>query len=140
MSTLNRYASIQEPVKIDLTPMLDVVFIMLIFFIVTASFVREVSLALERPPEGAANSEEQSRNITVSLNADNQIQIDGRSIDHRSLRAYFERHKASNPEASVIISAHKSSRTHALVRVSDAARSAGLFNVVVANQKELPAE
>lgn len=125
----------EQEAKIDLTPMLDVVFIMLIFFIVTASFIREAGISIETPPEGAAQTSDENPNVIVQLMADNQIFIDGRSIDHRALRAYFERHRAENPEAALIIQAEKNAKTFAVARISDAARLAGIFQIVLQSEK-----
>lgn len=136
MNRIDAQCEAEENAEIDLTPMLDVVFIMLIFFIVTASFIREVSIEVERPPAASppANSEE-DKNLVVYLLADNQIMIEGRMVDHRSLRAYFERHRASHPDAALIIKASTGSKTYAFTRISDAARQAGMFQVVLANGK-----
>lgn len=122
-----------DQAKIDLTPMLDVVFIMLIFFIVTASFVREVSLRLDRPPASAPTRADDNPNVVVTLHADNQIFIDGRRVDHRSLRAYFERHRAEHPDAALIIRASNLAKTYAVVRISDAARAAAIDQVILQN-------
>ena len=123
----------QDSSHIDLTPMLDVVFIMLIFFIVTASFIREQSLDVDRPEPSSMPQTEPHKNIKVTLTPDNQIMLDRRRIDHRSLRAYFERHLAANPEAALIIDAHNRSKTYAVVQITDAARQAGLFQIILAN-------
>lgn len=130
MSSANRSLQ-EEDAKIDLTPMLDVVFIMLIFFIVTASFVREFGIDLETPPPGKPVAQDENPNVLVRLQADNQIFIDGLRIDHRSLRAYFERHKASHPEAALVISADKQAKTAAVVRISNAARQASIRQVIL---------
>ena len=132
MSTLNRRVFVEESSDIDLTPMLDVVFIMLIFFIVTASFVREESIVLERPPSNPSTSSAEQKNIIVKLQADNQIVLNKRHVDHRSLRAYFERHRAENPKATLIINANSAAKTYAVAQVSDAAREAGIFQITLA--------
>ncbi|MCR8921342.1 biopolymer transporter ExbD [Dasania sp. GY-MA-18] len=123
--------------SIDLTPMLDVVFIMLIFFIVTASFIKEASITLDRPDSSALVKPEKNQNITATIHPDNQISIDKRFIDKRALRAYFERHSAKNPEANVIIQAHNQSTTATLTAVADAARAAGILGVSLNNNDEI---
>ncbi len=133
MSELTRRTPVEEASGIDLTPMLDVVFIMLIFFIVTASFIREASISLERPSPSSAPPSQEQKNVVVSLLADNQIMLDNRRIDHRSLRAYFERHRAANPEAALIINANNAAKTYAVARISDAARQAGIYQITLAN-------
>ena len=121
----------EEESEVNMTPMLDVVFIMLIFFIVTASFVKESGIDISRPP--AANSEKQERgNILVQIANNNQIWIAGRQVDPRALRANIERMHAENPGGSVVIQADKDSKNGLLVQVMDAARLAGVPNVSLA--------
>ncbi len=133
MTTYTKELENDENAKIDLTPMLDVVFIMLIFFIVTASFIREASITLERPEQSQSPSQTDQENIIVNLMADNQIFLEGRRIDHRSLRAYFERLKAKNNEATLIINAQNNSKTYAIAQISDAALQAGIVRITLAN-------
>ncbi len=116
--------------EINLTPMLDVVFIMLIFFIVTASFVKEAGIDVNRPDAPTAVKKE--GNILVAINAANAIWIEGRRVDPRAVRANIERLHAQNPEGSVIIQADKRAYTETLVAVMDSARQAGVFNVSIA--------
>ena len=114
---------------IDLTPMLDVVMIMLIFFIVTGSFVREVAIEVERKQTSDAQSSEPSENITVQISAQDEIWIKGRRIDDRAVRANISRLKAENPKANVIIKAHNKSTVTVLASVIDSSREAGIYNV-----------
>ncbi len=117
--------------EVNLTPMLDVVFIMLIFFIVTASFVKEAGIEITRPP--AATAERQERgNIMVAITANDQIWIDRRPVDPRFVRANIERLHAENPQGSVVIQADKDSKNGLLVQVMDAARLAGVKSVSLA--------
>ncbi len=117
--------------EVNLTPMLDVVFIMLIFFIVTASFVKEAGIEITRPP--AATAERQERgNIMVAITANDQIWIDRRPVDPRFIRANIERLHAENPQGSVVIQADKDSKNGLLVQVMDAARLAGVKSVSLA--------
>ncbi len=117
--------------EVNLTPMLDVVFIMLIFFIVTASFVKEAGIEITRPP--AATAERQERgNIMVAITANDQIWIDWRPVDPRFVRANIERLHAENPQGSVVIQADKDSKNGLLVQVMDAARLAGVKSVSLA--------
>ena len=117
--------------EVDMTPMLDVVFIMLIFFIVTASFVKEAGIDVTRPPAATAERKERG-NILVAITANDQIWIDRRQVDPRALRANIERLHAENPQGSVVIQADKDSKNGLLVQVMDAARSAGVSNVSLA--------
>ncbi|PLW69284.1 biopolymer transporter ExbD [Pseudohalioglobus lutimaris] len=114
---------------IDLTPMLDVVMIMLIFFIVAGSFVREVVVEVERKNTSSAQSDEPSKNITVQVSANNEIWIKGRRIEERSVRANISRLRAENPKATVIIKAHNKSTVDTVASVLDSSREAGIYNV-----------
>lgn len=127
-------APAEEESNIDITPMLDVVFIMLIFFIVTASFVKETGIDVNRPNAPTATVQEKA-NILIAIDARNNIWIDRRKIDVRSVRANIERLHAENPQGSVVIQADKESKTDTLVHVMDAARQAGVFNVAIAAEK-----
>jgi len=114
---------------IDLTPMLDVVMIMLIFFIVAGSFVREVAIEVERKPTASNQSNEPSENIVVQISATDEIWIKGRRVDDRSVRANISRIKAENPKAAVVIKAHNKSTVNVLASVVDSSREAGIYNV-----------
>ncbi|MCB1729175.1 MAG: biopolymer transporter ExbD [Halieaceae bacterium] len=114
---------------IDLTPMLDVVMIMLIFFIVAGSFIRESTVEVERKPTSAAQTSEQSENIIVQISANDEVWIKGRRIDARAIRANISRMRAENPKASVIIKAHNKSTVDVLATVVDSSREAGIYNV-----------
>ncbi len=117
--------------EVNLTPMLDVVFIMLIFFIVTASFVKEAGIDITRPPAATAERKERG-NILVAITADDQIWVDRRMVDPRALRANLERFHAENPQGSVMIMADENSKNKLLVLVMDAARLAGISSVALA--------
>lgn len=121
----------EEESEVNLTPMLDVVFIMLIFFIVTASFVKEAGIDVTRPPAATAEKKERG-NILVAITENNQIWIDRRQVDPRALRANIERLYAENPQGSVVILADEKSQNGLLVRVMDAARLAGVRSVSLA--------
>jgi biopolymer transport protein ExbD len=116
---------------VDLTPMLDVVFIMLIFFIVTASFVKESGVDVSRPDAVTAEREERG-NILIAITDDDQIWIDRRQVDPRALRAHIERMHAENPQGAVVIQADRNSKNGLLVQVMDAAKLAGVANISLA--------
>jgi biopolymer transport protein ExbD len=116
---------------VNLTPMLDVVFIMLIFFIVTASFVKESGLDISRPGASTATRKERG-NILIAIGANDQIWMNRRQVDPRALRANIERMHAENPQGSVVIQADKDAKTGLLVKVMDAARSAGVKDISLA--------
>ncbi len=117
--------------EVNLTPMLDVVFIMLIFYIVTASFVKEAGIDISRPPAATAERKERG-NIMIAITANDQIWIDRRQVDIRALRANIERLHAENPQGSVVIQADEASKNGLLVQVMDAARLAGVNSVALA--------
>ena len=132
-SMFDNAGSEEEESEINITPMLDVVFIMLIFFIVTASFVKEAGIDVNRPDAETAVRQERA-NILIAISENNEIWIDQRMVDPRALRANIERLRAENPEGSVVIQADKKSVTETLVTVMDAARQAGVYNVSIAAQ------
>lgn len=125
----------EEENEINLTPMLDVVFIMLIFFIVTASFIKEAGLDVNRPDAPVQESEPEDSNILVMITANDEIWIDRRLIDPRAVRANIERLHAENPDGSVVIQPKKSSTNKALVTVMDAARQAGVYSISLADDR-----
>ena len=125
----------EEEAQINLTPMLDVVFIMLIFFIVTASFIKEAGIDVNRPDAPMTESKPEDANIRVMINANDEIWIDRRLIDPRAVRANIERMHAENPEGSVVIQANNSSTNKILVEVMDSARQAGVYNISIADSR-----
>jgi len=125
----------EEESEINLTPMLDVVFIMLIFFIVTASFIKEAGIDVNRPDAPVTESKPEDANILVMINANDEIWIDRRLIDPRAVRANIERLHAENPDGSVVIQANKKSTNKILVWVMDASRSAGVYSISIADSR-----
>ncbi len=123
-----------EDQEINITPMLDVVFIMLIFFIVTASFVKESGIEVDRPSAVTSVVKEKG-NILIAITETGQVWIDRRMVDPRAIRANIERLHAENPQGSVVIQADKKSTTEMLIQVMDAARQAGVYNVSIATQE-----
>ena len=116
--------------EIDMTPMLDVVFIMLIFFIVTASFVNEAGLGVSRPPTSDQPPPDSANTTTAfRVSESNAITLDRRRIDIRSVRANVERLHAEKPEAKVVISSHPKAKTEIFVKISDQAREAGVYDI-----------
>jgi biopolymer transport protein ExbD len=117
--------------EINITPMLDVVFIMLIFFIVTASFVKEAGIDVNKP-EGQTAVAKEKANILIAIDSEGAIWIDRRQVDPRAVRANIERLHAENPQGTVVIQADQDARTGVLVGVMDAARLAGVYDVAIA--------
>ncbi len=124
----------EEESEINITPMLDVVFIMLIFFIVTATFVKEAGIEVNRPDAATAVKQEKA-NILIAIGPNNDIWLDRRRIDIRAVRPNIERLHAENPQGSVIIQADKESKTETLITVMDASRQAGVYNIAIAAQE-----
>jgi biopolymer transport protein ExbD len=124
----------EEESEINVTPMLDVVFIMLIFFIVTSSFVKEAGIDVNRPDAVTAERKERG-NILVAISDNDEVWIDRRRVDLRAVRANIERLHAENPQGAVVIQADENSRNGVLVEVMDAARLAGVENVSIAAEK-----
>ena len=122
--------------QINLTPMLDVVFIMLIFFIVTATFVKEVGLDVNQPDDDnkPKTVDPNKKSIVVRITDRDRIIIAQRDVDVRNIRANIERLHAENPEAPVIIQPHAESSTEAMITVMDSARQAGVYAVSFASQ------
>ena len=120
--------------SIDITPMLDVAFIMLIFFIVTANFVKESGIDVNRPHAATAVRQEKG-NILIAIDANNRIWIDRREVDVRAVRPNIERLHAENPQGSIIIQADRESKTETLIRVMDASRAAGVYDIAVAAEQ-----
>ncbi|HEY4214998.1 MAG TPA: biopolymer transporter ExbD [Steroidobacteraceae bacterium] len=116
---------------IDLAPMLDFVLNLLIFFIITAVFVKEVGITVSRP--NASNAEKkESRSIVVSIDGAGQIWIDKRVVDARAVRANIERLHAQRPDDPVVVVADKAAHTGTLVTVIDQVRQGGVQNVSIA--------
>jgi len=119
--------------EINLTPMLDVVFIMLIFFIVTASFLRESGLDVNRPDDNQPQVlQEEEGAILVIIDETDDIWIDNRIVDPRAVRANVERLHAEDPDRPLVIQTARTSTAEALVAVMDAARQADVYNISIA--------
>jgi len=124
----------EEENEINLTPMLDVVFIMLIFFIVTASFLRESGLEVNRPEQDQPQVlQDEEGAILVIIDQTDDIWIDNRIIDPRAVRANIERLHAEDPDRPVVIQTARASRAETLVIVMDASRQASVFDISIAS-------
>ena len=121
--------------EINLTPMLDVVFIMLIFFIVTASFIKEAGIQVERPNAPTADRQEDAA-ILIAISPNDEIWIDRKETDSRAVRGVIERLHAENPKGSIVIQADEESTNEMLVIVMEAAKQAGVTNVAIATDAD----
>jgi biopolymer transport protein ExbD len=129
-----RHRVAQDDTELDMTPMLDVVFIMLIFFIVTTSFVKESGVTVSMPQAESA-SQQENTNIFIAITAEGEVWIDRRPVDPRAVRVIVARLHADNPEGSVIIQADEQAATGRLVDVMDQVRLAGVEGIAIAADK-----
>ena len=135
MKRYNRRRAAQEEAGLDLTPMMDIVFIMLIFFIVTTSFVKETGVDVNRPNAETAERDEKG-NILVAITALRSTLLLSIHISSFSVRANIERLKIEYPEGSVIIQADQRSRSGLLVETMDQIRLAGVANISIAAKND----
>jgi biopolymer transport protein ExbD len=122
----------EEENEINLTPMLDVVFIMLIFFIVTATFIKEAGIQVERPDTMTADTQDDAA-ILIAISETDEIWIDRQERDPRAIRGIIERLHAENPKGSIVIQADEGSTHEKLIIVMEAAKAAGVTNVAIAS-------
>ena len=126
-----KYTPETDDSTIDMTPMLDIVFIMLIFFLVTTSFVKESGISVN-PPGAETASKLERGNLLVAINENGSIWIDRRPVDIGAVRANIERLRAEYPEGTVVIQADENSSTGMFVKVMDQIRLAGVENIAIA--------
>lgn len=114
-----------------MSPLIDMIFILLIFFVVTTSFVKESGVDIDRPVAKTAQ-QKASTNLVIGVTADNIVYIEGRPVDVRSVQSYMERFLMENPTGSVVIAADKKSQSGVVIQVLDACRLSGVKNLSVA--------
>ena len=130
---MRKFKKQDDEAEINMTPMLDIVFIMLIFFIVTASFVKEHGLDVNKPDnDNPPPPDPDKKNIIIKIDNNNQIFIDFRRVDIRSVRANIERLHAENPEGMVVIQALPDSHAGLIVEIYDQALLSGVKSVSIA--------
>lgn len=115
--------------ELNMTPLIDMIFILLIFFMVTSSFVREAGVDVERPEAKTATSRKPA--MILAIDAQNRIWFEGKTVDVRSVRTLAERLHAENPDANVVVAGDAMSRSGLLIEVLDACKSAGIRDVSV---------
>jgi len=123
----------RKNLELNIAPLIDMVFILLIFFLVTTSFVKETGVDINRPAASTAVSKAKA-NILIGVTKDSRVYLDKREIDIRAVRANVERALAENPEGSVIIVADRDSLTGIVISVMDECKLAGAQNVSLAAQ------
>ena len=134
---MKRRRHTDEEAEINITPMLDIVFIMLIFFIVTTSFVKETGLEVSRPSSTPPMEVKQDKGpIVVKINSGSLISVKGRILEPRAVQANLEREKAEKPTSPLIVAAHPDADTQALVTILDAAKAVGIESVSVATSSQ----
>ena len=134
MSTRNKSQD-EEAGAIDLTPMLDVVFIMLIFFIVTASFIKEPGIEVNRP-EATTWEKKKNAAILVAVTPENEIWIDKKKVDPRNVKQVIERLHADNPKGTVVVQADDKANVETIAKVVEAARDIGIEDVAVSTERK----
>lgn len=135
--SVRRHLPPRDDTELDMTPMLDIVFIMLIFFIVTTSFVKPSGITVATPQADSASREE-SANIFIAITAEGEVWIDKRPVDPRSIRAIVARLHADQPEGAVIIESDQNAVTSVLVDVMDQVRLAGVEQIAIAADQPAP--
>ncbi len=128
---IHRHAPVQEETGIDLAPMLDFIMNLLIFFIITAAFISESGIRVNRPSAETAKPEERA-NIFIAISSNNEVWIDKQRVDIRTLRPVVEKLKQQHPQASVVIQADQAARAGLMVEAMDQVRLAGIADVAIA--------
>ena len=127
----------EENQDVDITPLIDIVFIMLIFFIVTASFVKESGVEIDRPKASTAVVQNQAA-ILIGITAEDAVWINHQPVDVQSVHAHVMRLRAENPQGGVVIQADRDSRNDMLVQVMDQIRQAGVEKIALAASPDQP--
>ncbi len=123
-------ATLNDEAQVDMTPMLDIVFILLIFFIVTTSFVKEAGIEVKRP-EAAQSTAQPAANIFIAVTDSGLIFMENREVDIQRVRANVERMLAESPEAQVMIQADQDAKHGLVVKVMDQVKAAGIDTISV---------
>jgi biopolymer transport protein ExbD len=131
---LKRRGGGDDDADINLTPMLDVVFIMLIFFIVTATFIKQAGINVLRP-EAQTGEQKPTVSMLIAISPTGEIWIDKKRVDPATVRAHIEKLHAENPKGGLVIQADKQSTNEKLMAVLGAARAAGLQEVAISTEK-----
>ncbi|MEE4303236.1 MAG: biopolymer transporter ExbD [Wenzhouxiangella sp.] len=129
-----RHATKDEP-EINITPMLDIVFIMLIFFIVTTSFIRETGVEVNKPTALTAEPRPQG-NVLIAIRENDEIWMNKQQVEIHQVRPEVERAKAENPESAVVLIADQGARTGMLVEVMDQVQAAGINRISISAEPE----
>jgi len=129
----NRFSRSDDESDINLTPMLDVVFIMLIFFIVTATFIKQAGIDVLRP-EALTATQKPTVSVLVAVGENGDIWIDKKKVDSGAVRAHIERLHAENPKGGLVVQADRGAKVEKVMAVLSAARAAGLVEVAISTE------
>jgi len=127
------HAQKEEDAEINMTPMLDIVFIMLIFFIVTAVFVKEAGMTVAKPDAETASSQDKA-SILIAVTSDDAVWLNGDEVDVSEVRAQVEKLHSENPRGTIVIQADKESKAGIVLKVYDAVRDAGIDQIAIATE------
>jgi biopolymer transport protein ExbD len=126
-----RSTSASQTIELNMGPLIDLIFLLLIFFIVTTTFVKETGVEVHRPVAKTAERKEKST-ILIGVTKEGSIYMENRAIDVRAVRANVEKALAESPESGVIVIADQKSLTGIVIRVVDQCRLAGASSVSIA--------
>lgn len=132
---MRKHKTEEEEKVADLTPMLDVVFIMLIFFIVTATFIKETGIEVNRPDTETAEMKK-TVSLLVAVGADSSIWIDKKKVDIRNVRPMMEKLHAENPKGGLVIQADSESKVEKVLAIMDSARAIGISQIAIASEQK----
>lgn len=130
----SRFAKDDDESDINLTPMLDVVFIMLIFFIVTATFIKQAGIDVRRP-DALTDEKKPTVSVLIAISAQGDIWIDKKKVDVNAVRAHIERLHAENPKGGIVIQADREAKYEKLKAVLDASRASGVTEVAISTEE-----
>ncbi len=125
----------EEEMEINMTPMLDIVFIMLIFFIVTASFIKEAGVNVQKPKAATAEKKDQA-SILIAITDKDEIWINKHKVDLKSLRTNIEKLHAENPKGTIVVQADRDAKAGTMLAVTEVVNSAGVPNVAIATEEK----
>lgn len=130
------FMTTEESPQVDLTPLIDVVFILLIFFILSANFQKESSIVVDRPSASSSTVKEESKTLTVSVDSNKQIWFKDSVVNLTQLQFQMKSVVSKKEKINTIINADKSVDTGTLVQIIDAIRLSGISNVAIATQEQ----
>ena len=135
MNRRSSHSRTEDDSDINLTPMLDVVFIMLIFFIVTATFIKQAGIEVLRP-EAQTSEQKPTVSVLVAIGEGGDIWIDKKKVDIRNVRPMMERLHAENPKGGLVIQADSESKVEKVLAIMDSARAIGISKIAIASEQK----